>query len=575
MAPIARSIRRPRVYPIVGTVVLTILLLGILLLGIGLATVPRAHAQERTQEDVPKQYALSNYDVTLALRSDGAVDIRETIELDVQRGSFSTMYRDVAVGMLDSLTNVSVTSPDTRVDSLHVSTDDGVIDWAFPERRSPATFEIAYRAHGGLRTEDGENILKWAAIGSGWDVPIRDVDVRVDLPASLSIPRDGLSMSPSDEATLGAAGGGWEVSFRREALDAGQGYSVRLAFPERIEAKERFTGLDVLQGLLVFALIFSLFAGRRLFGRPSDPDVEPRHRTPNVSLPEAARLLSDARSGLMHSAMLLDLARRGHLSLQAETTSSWTGDSTTVHLDLHPDRMNLDAFERDFVDALSDCETLKDVATDLDDVRSKQRTEIRKRLVQFGYLTDRTPEYRRYVAITLLALCGTFAAFLGGIVWHWMPAAYVVPFFMATSLGTALFVDPRFPRTDTGRTKRAEIQGYLETLRTEIETLRDDDPAAAARRLLDALPWLVLDPKVTKKWMTETEKTLQASGHAHVLPDWIQHTTSNGEALDIAVLATIVATSGSATSPSSAGTAGGIAGAGAAGAAGGGGGGAG
>jgi len=541
----------------------------------GLVSIPYAHAQENTQEeDALKQYALSNYDVTVALRSDGAVDVRETVELDVQRGSFSTMYRDVAVGMLDSLTNVSVTSPDTRVDSLHVSADDGVIDWTFPERQIPATFEISYRAHGGLRTDDGENILKWAAVGSGWDVPIRDVDVRVTLPASLSIPRDGLSVSPSGEATLRPAGGGWEISFRRDALDVGQGYSVRLAFPERIEARERFTGLDVLRGLLVFALVFGLFVGRRLIGRPSDPDVAPHRRVPNVSLPEAARLLSDSRSGLMHSAVLLDLARRGHLSLRAETESSWAGDSTTVHLDLHPDRMDLDDFERTFVDALSDCETLEDIATDLEDVRSDQRTEVRKRLVEFGYLSDRTPEQKRYVVVTLLALCATVAAFIGGVVWHWVPATYVVAFFMATSLGTLLFVEPRFPRTDTGRTRRAEIRAYLDHLRTEIETLREDAPAEAAGKLPAALPWLVLDPEVTKQWMTETEETLQASGHAHVLPDWIRHTTANGEALNTAVLATIIATSGSATSPSGVGSAGGIAGAGAAGAAGGGGGGA-
>jgi len=569
MTPTARSIHRPRVDRIVHTA------LSVFVLVMGLVSIPYAHAQENTQEeDALKQYALSNYDVTVALRSDGAVDVRETVELDVQRGSFSTMYRDVAVGMLDSLTNVSVTSPDTRVDSLHVSADDGVIDWTFPERQIPATFEISYRAHGGLRTDDGENILKWAAVGSGWDVPIRDVDVRVTLPASLSIPRDGLSVSPSGEATLRPAGGGWEISFRRDALDVGQGYSVRLAFPERIEARERFTGLDVLRGLLVFALVFGLFVGRRLIGRPSDPDVAPHRRVPNVSLPEAARLLSDSRSGLMHSAVLLDLARRGHLSLQAKTESSWAGDSTTVHLDLHPDRMDLDDFERTFVDALSDCETLEDIATDLEDVRSDQRTEVRKRLVEFGYLSDRTPEQKRYVVVTLLALCATVAAFIGGVVWHWVPATYVVAFFMATSLGTSLFVEPRFPRTDTGRTRRAEIQAYLDHLRTEIETLREDAPAEAAGKLPAALSWLVLDPEVTKQWMTETEETLQASGHADILPDWIQHATANGEALNTAVLATIIATSGSAASPSSAGSAGGIAGAGAAGAAGGGGGGA-
>jgi hypothetical protein len=122
---------------------------------------------------VPKKYALSNYDVSLSVRPDGAYDVRETIRLDVQSGTFRTMHREVKMRRLDSLTNVAVTSPAVAVDSVQVTRDEGDvrIQWTYPPRAADATFEIRYRAHGGLRTLGDRNVLKWMAVAAGGRCP--------------------------------------------------------------------------------------------------------------------------------------------------------------------------------------------------------------------------------------------------------------------------------------------------------------------------------------------------------------------------------------------------------------------
>ena len=83
------------------------------------------HAAGQSPEPDRKEYAFSNYDVTIHLRPDGGLDVRETLRLDVIAGTFSSMYREVEMSNLDSLSHVSVTGAETSVDSLSVERSDG------------------------------------------------------------------------------------------------------------------------------------------------------------------------------------------------------------------------------------------------------------------------------------------------------------------------------------------------------------------------------------------------------------------------------------------------------------------
>ena len=525
---------------------------------------------------VPKEYALSNYDVSLSVRPDGAYDVRETIRLDVQSGTFRTMHRAVKMRRLDSLTNVAVTSPAVAVDSLQVTRDEGDvrIQWTYPPRAADATFEIRYRAHGGLRTLGDRNVLKWVAVGSGWPVPIRDVDVQVRLPAELDLVRDAMSWTP-ESGTLTQASTGWTASFRREALEAKQGYAVEVTFPARIDAAKGLPPLTVMLSVLL-ALVIAIGLGLVRWARAdSSATSDPPERAPTVPLPEAARLLGDARSSRMHNAVLFDLARRGHLTLSVERSSAWLDTSTTVSVDVHPDRFDLSDFERAFLDKVAHFKTLSKAASKLRAFRKKQRTEVRKRLVQRGWLCDRRGEQTRYALLCLgcgIAACGAVAAGIGFNA-PWL--SYVVGALTGGGLGTAFFIGSGFVPTDEGERCRATLAAYVAQQRRTMDRLRVDDPAEAARRLPEVLPWLLLDAKVTHTWLKRVEKAVEKADTQVPLPTWLRATDDDDTAA-IVLLTSVVAASGDATGAAGVGAgAAGVAGAGAAGAAGGGGGGAG
>ncbi|PEN12278.1 hypothetical protein CRI94_14690 [Longibacter salinarum] len=517
-----------------------------------------------------KQYAFSNYDVTVALQADGSLDVRETIQLDVISGSFSTMYRAVKMKRLDSLTNVSVTSTDAAVDSLTITRDDGdiMIQWAFPERSTPASFEIAYRAYGALRSNDDTNSLHWTVVGSEINVPVSDVDATLRLPAELRIPRDSLSVDP-DPDDVRSSGLGTEISFSRESLEAETSYSVKATFPKRFNAPEAFDGLDVLKGLLLALLTFGIFAGAYISRQKeeiSPDDVFPRE--PNVPPYEAARMLSSSRAHSMHSSMLVDLARRGHLSLRAESSDSWLESKQTIHVDVHRDPDDLQPFESRFLDELSKHETLEDVNLRMSDFQKEQRTEIRKRLVERGLLYDRSTEYVRFTALACLACFAAVGIAVWAIVQSVPEAVYVVSPLIGASMGSLFFIGTRYAPTERGKRKRAELKAFLAEKKTEMEALVEDDPKRAAARFPDDLPWLLLSERISGAWLEKQGRAIEEAGVENVLPDWLRDTSPQAGAAGFALYVAIIGTTG-VSSGSTAGVAG-AAGAGAGGAGGGG-----
>lgn len=551
-------------------------LVGLLTLTLGLAASPAPAQEDPTQDDGDKVYELSNYDVSIALRPDGAMDIRETIRLDVQRGTFTTMYRDVDGDRLDSLTNISVTSNDVSIENIEIDEggNDTEIRWSYPPVQSATTFEIAYRAHGGLRTRDEVNVLKWMAVGTKWDVPIHDIDVRLTLPAELRIPRDSLTVTPQD-ATLRTSGGGWEINASYAELESGDGYSIEVVFPARIEALEALTDFHVAGGFVLFLLAFlaGAYAAYRHLKKEDVTPLTDGRREPSIPLPEAARILGDGRAVRMHNAMLFDLARRGHVSFRVEESTSWGVTASTVHLNVHMDRGGLDAFEHAFLSELRQYDTLDEVAKEMTPFRKEQRTEIRKRLVQRGWLFDRTEERNRFALLSLAGIGLGIAALVVGIMQHIVDMAYVIGPLTGGGLGLLLFVDPQFARTETGEQKRADINAHLDHIRDEMERLGEDDPAEAADMLPQVLPWLLLDNTISETWFKKLSASIEKAGYADRLPAWLPVSAHDGGA-GFGALVVLIAATSSATGASPAGG-GGVAGAGGGGAAGGGGGGAG
>ena len=528
-----------------------------------------AFAQEASAQEASadKEYALSNYDVVLDLRPDGTYDVEESITLDIQRGRFSYLMRRIPLNHIDSLTALTVESPDVQIDSVMKQTEGDVVrvQWSYPPRTTPATFHIAYRVHGALRTDGARNVVDWAAVGSGWTVPIRDVDVTVRLPASLDIAREAVTSIPSS-AALTSDGGDWEVTFDAGNLPAETGFAVEVAFPQRIEAKKRVSPLHILGSVFLFAVVAAGFLIWK-YNRDKVPSVTPPSKPPVLSLPEAARLLSRSRTDRMHPAMLFDLAQRGHLSLEVTSEESWFSSAPTVHIHTHPDHHDLSDDERAFVDELSKHDTLESFSSDATSFRESQRTAIRKRLVERKWLYERRDERWQLGALFLAGLGGVALSVWAGVTYRDAWAFYTGGTAVGALFGALFLIEPRYAPTERGLTKKARLKAFVDDQVARMDALRERNPAEAVRQFPDALPWLMLSGSMTQTWLKRLEQACEDADIANPIPDWL---TVRNEDDSFAVFTSCIGpiAAGSGLSAS----AGAMAGAGAAGAAGGGGG---
>jgi hypothetical protein len=538
-----------------------------------LAVGAAASAQDKT-------YALSDYDVRLTLRTDGTVQVEETIRFAFQQGTFSFATRIIPQSRVDSLYDVRVTSSDATItDVTQEDRRDYTIRWVFRERMQPATFALAYSVAGALRADDGDNVIDWQAIGDGWDVPIRDIDITVSIPFG-DVPRDSIAVRPADEATLERTGAGWTASFAHDALAPGEGYRVIVRFPERIavaEAGDDAEGLMVLTaaGLLVLGLIGGAIALTAWRDPSVDPETVADPQRPNLSLPHAAFLAHDSSTGRsrMFSAVLFDLAQRGHVTLRREQHDSWLGSDDVVTVTVDTDRFGLTDFENALLDEIQQHDTLKAFGQQASSYRHKQLDRLQEQAIERGWFQSHEARSNRLLLSG--ALLATAAVGLPFLLSGWA-AFLAVGLLGGSGLAALMAGTQRHAITATGAQQKAQVLAALNATRQHVEAQRDTDPVGAAQQLLDDLPWLVLDPDVDKSWLDDLKDALTDADRTMDLPDWLDDAVGQAEeaaseavAAFMPIYVTVISTSGATGAGAVAGAA---AGAGAAGGAGGGGG---
>ncbi len=544
-----------------------------------LALIGRGAAPVAAQD---QQYAISNYDVRLALQPDGAFRVTESIRFDFQRGAFTQGFRSIPTDALDSLRAVQVRSSDVAVTKVEHGEDGDTyaIKWTYPKRSRPTPFTLTYTVAGALYTEDRHNVIDWQAIGDEWSVPIHDVDVTVSMPFG-DVPRDSIAVRPEREATLERTGAGWTASFAHNALEDGEGYRVIVRFPERIATTESGDeggkkALTVI-GLVVLGLLSGVIPLIMWRGPSVDPATIANPQPPTLSLPHAAFLAHKSSTGRfrMFSAVLFDLAQRGHVTLRRETKDAWlsSNDVVTVHVDADP--FGLNDFEADLLDAIQQHDTLKAFGQQASSFQRKKLKQMRKHAIAQGW-------FEAHPARSNRLLIGGAVLVAGAIASPFVLAGWAAPI-AAGGLGGAgagalVAGSKRHTITAEGAQRKAEVLAYLDALREQIDAQRDSNPTTAATQLLNHLPWLVLDPEVNKAWLDELKDALADVDAELALPDWLDdavdptdEATSAAAAAFIPIYVTIMNTS-AATGAGA--VAGGAAGAGAAGGAGGGGGGA-
>jgi hypothetical protein len=150
---------------------------------------------------------------------------------------------------------------------------------------------------------------------------------------------------------------------------------------------------------------------------------------------------------------------------------------------------------------------------------------------------------------------------------------------LGIAFAIAVVASVRFSRSDPGAARLAELKGYLEGVREELEQRLKRSPIGAAEFIYSSLPWLTLDPKYTGSEGQKVARLLKKEAGELRTPLWALDRTKAFEkaaAKHSAAYAAYLpfmnitgATSG-AVAPSAGGGVGGAAGGGAAGGGGGG-----
>jgi hypothetical protein len=522
-----------------------------------------------------KQYELSNFDVTVQVRPDGSYEVEETLTYDYQQGTFTYAYRVLDAEDVEAIRNVRVTSPNTTVDSVRrVGDDEGVrVRWTYPERSAPATFRIRYVVEGALFEQGDRNLMYRDVLDAGATVSTHDVDVRVALPAAFDLTPGAVSVDPDEEGTVQRSGGRIVAIFHRDQMNTGDEYPVEVSFPKRLPGQYSPTSGDLLLGLFLF--LFGAGGGLALNLRWKRPRTEREavRPPPDVSLSEGAILLGTKVSPLF-MAVLFDLARRGHLTLQHDEEDQFLGTNEVVRIDLHPTPGDLSAVEAEVVQHLDGHETIGDALNDFGSFRRELYRTVRQRVVDAGWIEAHRTR-------STLLFVGAIVVLVGGIAVGLTTSGPATVLAVGTGLGGALGAlfagGRRHTFTEAGARRAGALRSFLHHEKGEIDRLLDTDPVRAAERIGERLPWLVYHDDVSSAWLEEVKDTLSDAPSAPELPPGFDRLIGEeDEAAPTAAFVPIMGVMGAmessgagaagAATGGTAGTAGGAAGGGAAGA---------
>jgi uncharacterized protein (TIGR04222 family) len=512
------------------------------LLGAVAAAVVLASGASGTEpgQDAPaaqeRSYGITSFHVQLDLDGEGVLRVQEEIVFRFQGGTFSPGFRMIPRAGLDGIDSVRVWSPDTEVTGV---TDRRrgryhEVEWSIPPRSEPATFVISYVVHGSLSSAEGENLLRWNAVGDEWDVPMEDVRVRVTWP-SLDLAPEEVRIAPEDRSTLEAGDEGWTAIFAPGSVPANTTYQVAVRFPERIAVPEPPMPADRGREVLAFLGLFllGLIPGLKVLWSDRSAPTPPMRfepEAPEVSIPHGGLLAYGGMYWRMRvlPAVLVNLARRGQVTLrrireEKEDRKWWDTEEAEERLEVeaHPDPGGLSSFEEQLLVELEEHDSFQEFVAKGGGFRSQALGRVRDDLVKQGLLEDLSDRSNRLlVTAGLVALAAGAMVVLGsGAV-----AAWTAALGLGGTLGFLLAALRRSRRTSEGAQVRARVRTFHDGVRKGIESAWDRDPERAGQVLTRHLEWVLLDPKVSSLWMGRLKKKLETAEVDLGLPDWLIQT---------------------------------------------------
>jgi hypothetical protein len=307
-----------------------------------------------------KTLVWDRYDVNLTVQSNGDLQVVETQTISFTSGTFTYGYAEIPLGRTTGIDQIAVSEPDgTRYlenppagdpHTLSVSTsgDNLEIRWYFPEAGSQRrTFILSYVAYGAVRIYDSGDKLQWIAIDDQRDFPIEASTVTVALPPGAhvqSVDSFGVQaarqQNPDGTQVTFTANGGLSATDRLEVgVELTHGVIPAVKPPWQAEFdRTDFYASHIKPVATLLLLVAALMVGGggpllaylRWYSGGRDPAVgavpEYLSQPPDDTPPGVIGTLLDEQADMQDViASLMDLARRGFLSIQEDKAKGLLG----------------------------------------------------------------------------------------------------------------------------------------------------------------------------------------------------------------------------------------------------------
>lgn len=498
-----------------------------------------------------KEYEISDYDIELTLTREGDYLITEKITYNFLEGSFTSAYREISGKGFSGLEFISLEAAGTEL--LDYDLDRGgdlEVSWTFPPASGEKTFILNYRASGGLITRDNENIIDWNPVGSGWSVPIEDIDIRLYLPWNV----DGIKVQPEEDLVYR---GNREVHLHYDRLPPSTYYHIVVSFPQQLETG-RGEGLNFIPFLIAMVLGVILVILDLTAGRPRVEPVKPAEGISDISFGETALIYS---SGLQNrkgvSASVFNLAKRGKIKLCSQVRKGVFGSKK---VEVEPEIISeegLTAEERLIIEGLKENKTLKKFALDyklFNKVHRKVDESLKEKgLISRQFLQRRNKTFLSALVFALPAL----AALIYGLAGQYAAVAGSGVALLIIAAGRLIkgFAIPIL--SPEGLYLKEETADFLEHRKKEIDELVKADKANEALKcFFQELEYIILHKNFNSYDLNKYKKVFKKAEEIEI-PSWLELSVDDldttldklelVEVIDYVVMSTVVVAASTGT----------------------------
>ncbi|MBO8173515.1 MAG: DUF2207 domain-containing protein, partial [Bacillaceae bacterium] len=299
---------------------------------------------------------ISHYKIDINVEQGGELSIVESIEYDFEGQSKHGIFRDIPF----TIQREGITK-DLGLYDFSVQLDDSIVEWQQSTLGSTQAgdvlrlkigsassyvtgkhlYRISYRVKVGVlpsAQNEQNDAIRWNIIGTGWTIPIHNIEANFFLPSSLSQQEIALSTYTGRYGTKSSTATSiWinpkQVQVKVASLKPHEGATVELAYPANILDQH---GLDNVKASFMdwflnnwhwAALIGYLLYFRKMYkkhtGFVDERSVAVQYYPPkDISVLEAGLVLDKFADNKDFSAAVLELAELGYIEIHQASKSS-------------------------------------------------------------------------------------------------------------------------------------------------------------------------------------------------------------------------------------------------------------